>query len=658
MMQTPMLRTFLLLVAATAFAVAGETTIFDASGRVDHMICDGEELSVRAGLAAPVRGWLKIAGQGRSTDAKRTVGPDAMQWTGSFEVVDEARLRFEQSARRQGEATRLHLAASTEHQLELEGLYFAVEVPRTAFVNGHVQLGSKTVPLDEVKPARRDVAAAEAANVVFTDAAAGILLTVALDRPRTILLRDEWNATGRHWTAYVELLRGSPSPGTPVEADLTMALTGKAEHTPASVKLDPAHRLYRFDGFGGNYCFQKESPVIAYTLDNLKVAWARVEMSLMDWEPENDNESSADTDWPYLESHDKPGTKLHSEFMLAQEIQSRGIPYVISVWWLPEWMYGEPGRGLMTPNRRVGLTRWDEVVESIGSYLVYAKRKYGIEPDLFSFNESNIGIYVLISPEEHRYVLRSLGAQFRKLGLKTRMLLADATGPQGTHVFALPAAADPEALQYAGAIGFHSWGGGTPEQYRAWGDLAKWLNLPLLVTELGVDAAAWRSGLYDSYDYGLREVRMVQELLAYARPQATLQWEFTDDYSLVRVGRNGQNPPELVPTPRFWLVKHFANLTPPHAEVIESTSDHPSLLVSAFAGGSVAAQAYAVHLANLGPERDVTLSGLPAGVSAVTVVQTTEEAAFQTLPVLRPKGGTLQLHVPARSLLTLTNQAQ
>ncbi len=467
------------------------------------------------------------------------------------------------------------------------------------------------MPLTEAKPARRDLAAAEVPAFAFTDAVGAKVLTVTLDRPRTVILRDEWNSAGRHWTAYVELQRGSPPSGASIEAGLSLSLTGTSEHAPASVKLDPGHRLYRFDGFGGNYCFGKDSPVAAYTLNNLKVGWARVEMSLQDWEPENDNESPADTDWAYLESHDQPGTKLHSEFLLAREIQSRGIPYVISIWWLPEWMYGEPGRGHSTPNRRVGLTRWDEVLESVGSYLAYAKRKYGIEPDLFSFNESNIGIYVLISPEEHRYVLRSLGAHFRKLGLKTKMLLADATGPQGTHVFALPAASDPEALQYVGAVGFHSWGGATPEQYRAWGDVARWLNLPLLVTELGVDAAAWRSGLYDSYDYGLREVRMMQEILAYARPQATLQWEFTDDYSLVHVGRNGQAPPNPVPTSRFWLVKHFTDLTPPHAEVIESTSDQPALLVSAFAGGPPASPVYTVHLANLGPGRDVTLAGLP-----------------------------------------------
>jgi len=67
----------------------------------------------------------------------------------------------------------------------------------------------------------------------------------------------------------------------------------------------------------------------------------------------------------------------------------------------------------------------------------------------------------------HVDAVKRIGEHFRKLGLKTNMLLGDATGPRDTHTFVLQAAMDPEARQYVGAVGFHSWGGGTPEQYRA-----------------------------------------------------------------------------------------------------------------------------------------------------------------------------------------------
>ena len=65
-----------------------------------------------------------------------------------------------------------------------------------------------------------------------------------------------------------------------------------------------------------------------------------------------------------------------------------------------------------------------------------------------------------------------------------------------------------------------AWGGGSHDHYTAWGDLAEWLHLPLLVTEVGVDSSAYATHAWDSYDYGLREARMIQELLTSARPQA------------------------------------------------------------------------------------------------------------------------------------------
>jgi hypothetical protein len=120
----------------------------------------------------------------------------------------------------------------------------------------------------------------------------------------------------------------------------------------------------------------------------LDIAWARTEMTPYEWEPENDNDSPGDTDCGYLGKHDRPGSNLRREFLLAKQIQDMGVPYAISIWALPKWLY--------------------------------------------------------------------------------------------EHTYALPAANDPEALRYCGAIGFHSWGGAKPGQYAAWGDLAERLKLPLL----------------------------------------------------------------------------------------------------------------------------------------------------------------------------------
>ena len=254
--------------------------------------------------------------------------------------------------------------------------------------------------------------------------------------------------------------------------------------------------------------------------------------------------------------HDHPGPELQADFEMMRNLQHKGVPFVASVWTLPERFYTDPYEKPASAFARVvDPLKWDELFDLVIDYLAYAKREYGAEPDLFSFNESNIGINVVMTPEAHTAAIKRIGARMQAAGFKTKMLLGDAASPRDTHTFALDAASDATARALTGAVAFHSWGGGTPEQYAAWGDVAEWLRLPLLVTEMGVDAAAYYTHSCDSFDYGLREARMIQELLMYARPQGLLFWQFTDDYALARVGSDGT----VQPSARFWLIKQFAD---------------------------------------------------------------------------------------------------
>ncbi len=428
----------------------------------------------------------------------------------------------------------------------------------------------------------------------------------------------------------------------------------QAQDRQTQLTLDLRQVRYQLDGFGGNYCFEIESPVTQYTLSHLRIAWARTEMSLNDWEPANDNDSPDATNWEYLASQDQAGSKLRAELLLARQLQDMGIPYVSSVWWLPEWLYAEPGKPPNTHHRRGHPDKWPELLECIRSYLLYARRQYGVEPDLFSFNEPNLGVMVFFSAQEHCEAIKRIGAQLERLGLKTRMLLADATGPRGTHTYAQVAAADPEAMQYVGAVGFHSWGGASPEQYAAWADLAADLNLPLLVTELGVDPHAWRTRSFESFDYALRELRMYQELLLYARPQATMQWEFTSDYSILKEEADETGRTKLLPTARFHFVKHFCNLTPPGVEALSTTSDDPEVLFTAFVGPADTGRVYTLHIANLRDQGDAIISGLPTETIRFRAIRTTQDEGFRELEPVLAHNGTVQVGLAAHSLLTLT----
>ena len=117
----------------------------------------------------------------------------------------------------------------------------------------------------------------------------------------------------------------------------------------------------------------------------------------------------------------------------------------------------------------------------------------------------------------------------------------------------------------------------------------------------------------------------MQEVLLYARPRGTQFWQYTDSYSLVRVLPDGR----IEPAPRFWLMKHFAELTPLKSEVLATTSDQDQVLVTAFRKNG----SYTLHIVNRGGAREAELSGAPGGEWRVT--ESTEAAQFQQKARLR-----------------------
>jgi hypothetical protein len=140
---------------------------------------------------------------------------------------------------------------------------------------------------------------------------------------------------------------------------------------------------------------------------------------------------------------------------------------------------------------------------------------------------------------------------------------------------------------------------------------------------------------------------MIQELLTSARPQALLFWQYTNDYALARVRPDGV----VEPSARFWMMKQFADLTPPHSDALAASSDQQSVLITAFrAGGD-----YTLHILNLGAGRSMEVAGVPD--VEWKVIQTTEDAQYREEPAGRSQGHTVTLELPGRSLVTLTGHA-
>lgn len=628
---TPLLLALIMLPSMSAV----EHATYNSAGALTSLISDGAQIPVQGEFVVSFEGGLSVTLQPHDQRSPITREGSALQWRGLSTFPNGGQAQFEAAWAEANDGVTLTGSAISggptipgapvrRWPLSVQSVDYVLDLPRDIFVGGSISAPATTLPSS--RPADPVFYRATTATMNFSDAAQNWKLALTLDHPRPVSVTDRWDAAGRSYRVRIQLGTGPWAAGEAWKLGLSLSLSGQAHAAAAHLTVDPTAKRYAFDGFGGNYCFNTQTPAVDYIMEQLRQAWARFELKAFYWDRE----------------HAAPGPELVRDFELMQRVQKKGLPWIISLWRIPERFYADPNqKPAGTFNRQIAAERWPEFLDLIGSYLVYLKKNYGAEPDYYSFNEPDLGVDIGFTGETHRAMIKRIGAHLASLGLKTKMLLGDAANPRDSHKYVLPTAADPEAMKYVGAVSFHSWGGGSPQQYGAWGDVGAWLGLPLLVGEAGTDPGSWRNKTFDSYAYGLGEMKQFQELLRDSRPTAIIYWQFTEDYGLVHVGANNT----IEPTGRFWLMKHFTNLSPYKSNVLATSSDQPDVLVSAFARDDE----IAVHVLNLGAARTATFSGLPAGPWRSVV--TTETENFKETPTTPGPEGTLTL--PARSLTTL-----
>jgi hypothetical protein len=341
---------------------------------------------------------------------------------------------------------------------------------------------------------------------------------------------------------------------------------------------------------------------------------------------------------------------------MAHRLDSLGIPFILTAWFPPNWaIIGKPNyrpvNGVWgNPLNKDSL---NATYKSIADYILYLKSKYGAEPKYFSFNESDLGINVRITPQEHDNFIKGCGAYFAAHGVSTKMLLGDNSDATTYHFIDI-AMNDPAAKPYIGAISFHSWRGCDDATLQHWADAATKLNLPLLVGEGSIDAAASiYPDIFKEPTYALKEINLYTRLLARVQPESILQWQLTADYSpLIGGGIFGDNEP-MHPGQRFWNLKQLAS-TPAGLFAMPISCDRPNISVAAL--GDNTRNIYAIHMVNTGAKRKVELTGLPASVKQLQVFTTSDELNMKDEGTVKVKNGKAKFKVEATSFTSLVSQ--
>ncbi len=504
---------------------------------------------------------------------------------------------------------RIQLSAEADETLQ-EGAYFCMAFTPQYYADAKIKASGKKVV----------VSAKERS------------LTLAFNKKvKTIIRKEEGNKV-LYVTLIPTLVKGE-------KADLEIFLTvdGTLHNETAHIHLDLTKPGSRFTGFGGNFRIQnpqKDPEVIDYCLKNMRVAMGRVEFPWASWDKGG---------------KDDPHVKESAQ--MAARLKAIGMPVVVSCWFPPQWAL-KPGQQRGTGGvaaLRLDPTKQDRIYESMVSYLQFLKEDYGVEADYFSFNESDIGIDVLHTPQEHRDFIKSFGATLASHHLPTKMLVGD-NSDATTIDFIKPALEDREARQYIGAVSFHSWRGCDDETLRRWRDAARSINVPLIVGEGSTDAAAWRyPAIFKESTFALYEINLYTRLCAICQPLSILQWQLTADYSLLQGnGILGDDGP-LRPTQRFYTLQQLA-MTPADAFAIPLTVDKENVNTAAFY--HKARNAGAVHLVNNGAACKAEITGLPISTLSAVVYVTNASQHAEKSKVDVSQGNAV-IDMPAESFVTI-----
>jgi hypothetical protein len=534
----------------------------------------------------------------------------------------------------------------------LVGTYFVLRLPKTLDSETELKL------TDDDKPIKIDALSTEAIKGLTGTIAKGLEykntaseVKVKSNEGDPVFIRKDEN-TGE-LLVYFTIKAGQLKKGETIIKTYKLEADAVVDKAPVTLTLNSTQQGRPFNGLGGNFRLQNpttDQQVIDYSLANLRLAWGRVELPWVYWQPQKDIN-------PLEAAHENRLPQQVTKAMeMAQRLYKMGIPVVLSAWSAPEWaIVGSPNlqpvNGVWgNPLNKDVMT---DIYRSLSRYLTVLKENYGVEVSLFSFNESDLGINIRMTDQEHADFIKGFGAYLSSKGIKTKLILGD-NSDATTSSFINVAMNDAAAKPYIGAISFHSWRGWETETLQKWGDAAAKLNVPLLVGEGSIDAAAWQYPvIFQEPTYALEEINLYTRMLAICQPASILQWQLTADYSPMAGGGIFKDSSTLRPTQRFWNLKQLAS-TPSNLYAMPITS--PRADISCAALGDNSKGIYTIHLVNNGADRQTTITGLPGQAHKFRVYMTNTEHNAKTTGSKKVSNGQLQIKLPARSYVTLISE--
>jgi len=539
----------------------------------------------------------------------------------------------------------------SEKDTALQGIFFCISLPFSGYGAGSVKTGvSKPVPFSTLKPdSSGEWLHVFTANLRVQSGQRQFNIKWQTESP--VILKQATGINGKVLEFYIPMVSGNLVAGFSLEKTFIIGVSAPVDRRDVHIKLNTTTPGRAFAGFGGNFRIQnlKTDPqVIDYCLKNIRVAWGRVEMPWRFWQPEKNMDPVSAAKSGHMDPH------VQRAMEMAAKLQQQHIPIILTDWSAPDWAIigkpvfqhqnGQPWGNPLNPDSL------EATYKSIAEYIQYLQDAYGVSVRFFSFNESDLGIYIRQTGEQHDELIKGLGKYFLSRGIQTKILLGD-NSDATTWAFIEPAMRDPAAHPYMGAVSFHSWRGWDTETLTHWRDASRQMQLPLIVGEGSIDAAAWAyPAIFLEQTYTMEEINLYIRLMAICEPMSILQWQLTSDYSLL-TGRGifGKEGP-LEPTQRFWNMKQLAS-TPEGLNYFPVSCDGSTVTCAAL--GNSHSGKYTIHIVNNGAERKVIISGIPSGVQNFRIYSTGKNKSMQEGKSVIMRNGTADFVLSSGCFTTL-----
>ncbi|MGK7394052.1 MAG: hypothetical protein ACNS62_05750 [Candidatus Cyclobacteriaceae bacterium M3_2C_046] len=414
-----------------------------------------------------------------------------------------------------------------------------------------------------------------------------------------------------------------------------------------TINVSTAKTYQTIRSISGNYCQARytdraQDEIGIFTLKTLSPQYVRIALPIRKWEPENDNDQPNSMNLARFNYAD-PITGL---FGLLQEMKEQYgvINFTASVWDGPEWMIANPEQ---SAQRKISPDMYREAAESIGAFLYVAKNDYGVEADYFSFNEATGGYQIIFSPEEIINFIQVAGPHFRRLGLKTKFLVADAHNPQTLYEYAKVLLEEPSIQSYLGPVSYHSWWAEnlSNDVLINIAQLAHQHDKEVWCAELGYDAMLYKNkDMYPTWDNGFRLAKISHRVLKFSQATVLQYWTFQNNFPL------GQNQDELYPA--YYVIKQFNDYLPPDSRLVESESSDPAIWSMAATGDD---QYFMVQVINNDDSpREIEITNIPA--SSLFWIKTDQQNNMVLEKEIPVNERSIRLVLPKQSLNTFTSE--